>query len=180
LVQGQSPAAPGLTPAGSAHAERLAEQFAGCGAGAVLTSDLRRAVETAVPIAGRIDVPMHTDPRLRERRLGSFEGGPSAALEPAAMGWVGDVVDPDARPSGGESLRELYARASRWLVEVRDDPPAPVFVAVTHGGFLRVALACVRGEGFAAMRPLPVPNGTVWRADLGCREVDLAPRPPFV
>jgi broad specificity phosphatase PhoE len=179
LVQGQAPTAPGLTAAGAAEALRLADQFAGSGAGAVLSSDLRRAVETAGPIAERLGVGLRTDPRLRERNLGAFEGGPSGAMRPAAIGWVDGAVDPDARAPGGESLREVYARASEWLEEVREDPPAPVFVAVTHGGFLRVASACIRGAGFGAMSPLAIENGAVWRADLGLRELDTAPSRPF-
>jgi 2,3-bisphosphoglycerate-dependent phosphoglycerate mutase len=179
LVQGQDPAAPGLTADGTAAARRLADRLAGCGAGAVLASDLRRAVETAAPIAARLGVPLRTDARLRERNLGVLEGGPSAALDPALLGWGGGGVDPGARPPGGESLRELYARALGWVEAVRRDPPAPVFVAVTHGGFLRVALACIAGEGLDAMRPTPIPNGALWRADLLRAAAEPLPAEPL-
>src|SRR5579875_1756898 len=81
LVQGQADA-PGLTPSGAAHARALAEFLAGTGAAAVVSSDLRRAVETARPIAARLGATLVTDRRLRERNLGRLEGGPASLLGP--------------------------------------------------------------------------------------------------
>jgi 2,3-bisphosphoglycerate-dependent phosphoglycerate mutase len=179
LVQGQASAAPGLTTAGAAQARLLAEALAGCGAGAVFSSDLPRAIETATPIAERLGVTVRTDRRLRERSFGRFEGGPSSALDPAAIGWVEGGIDLDARPEGGESVREVYARAADWVDAVRSDPPAPVLVAVAHGGFLRVARVCIAREGFGAISPIPIRNGAVWRADLGLCQVDTEPESPY-
>src|SRR5579875_3215611 len=136
LVQGQADA-PGLTPSGAAHARALAEFLAGTGAAAVVSSDLRRAVETARPIAARLGATLVTDRRLRERNLGRLEGGPASLLGPELSGDTATgQVDPDVRPAGGETLRELSARVEDWLEAVRWSPPAPSFVAVTHDGVL--------------------------------------------
>ena len=110
IVQGQA-LAPGLTEAGKVKAELVAQQLMGCGAGVVLTSDLLRARQTASPIAHRLSVPLVVDPTLRERNLGTAEGRPSSFLLTSTSGHNGEVVvDPDARPAGGESLRQLHAR----------------------------------------------------------------------
>src|SRR5271166_4238418 len=116
LVQGQLPAAPGLTRTGVEQALAAAEALAITAAELVLSSDLRRATETASLIAARLGVPLQLDPRLRERALGAAEGRSSVALDPAEIGYSGEVVtDADARPAGGESLRQLHARVSRFL-----------------------------------------------------------------
>lgn len=167
LVQGQSEA-PGLTDAGRAQAAQLAEQLADCGAGVVMSSDLRRAMETAQPIAHRLSVPLVADRTLRERALGDAEGRPVELLTPAVSGhdWK-TVVDPDARPAGGESMRELYERVALRLGEFRRSPHAAAMVVVTHGGFLRTAKACLDGTPVASMVWPDQPNASVWRVDFG-------------
>ncbi len=167
LVQGQADA-PGLTPSGAAHARALAEFLAGTGAAAVVSSDLRRAVETARPIAARLGATLVTDRRLRERNLGRLEGGPASLLGPELSGDTATgQVDPDVRPAGGETLRELSARVEDWLEAVRWSPPAPSFVAVTHDGVLRALRALLSGRPPEAMAAPSIPNGVVWRVELG-------------
>jgi len=166
LIQGQAPA-PGLSQSGAAHARALADVLAGSGAAVVLSSDLRRAVETARPIAVRLAVTVAIDQRLRERNLGQLEGMPASVLGPALFGDVAGPLDVDARPPGGETLRELYARVKGWLEAVRAAPPAPVFVAVTHDGVLRAVRACLAGLPPEAMAAPAIPNGVAWRVELG-------------
>ena len=80
-------------------------------------SDLERARETAAIIGRALRVPLQYDPALRERNFGDAQGHP---LERAATrrrrGSTGDrVVDADARPPEGESLRELYERVGAFI-----------------------------------------------------------------
>jgi broad specificity phosphatase PhoE len=165
LIQGQAPA-PGLTRSGAAQARALADMLAGTGAAVVVSSDLRRAVETARPIAVRLAVAVATDQRLRERNLGQLEGTPASVLGPALLGDTAGPLDVDIRPPGGETLRELYSRVKGWLEAVRTAPPAPVFVAVTHDGVLRAVRACLAGLPPEAMAAPPIPNGVAWRVEL--------------
>jgi broad specificity phosphatase PhoE len=166
LVQGQADA-PGLTQTGVVQAHELAIRLAGRGAQVVVTSDLRRAVETARIIAEALGVPLVTEALLRERDLGSTEGGSQAQLVGELSGHDGtSVTDADARPIGGESLRDLYERVARCLEEFRNTPPAWCFVAVTHGGFLRVAKNLLEGRGVEAMSWPSTPNAVLWRVDL--------------
>jgi 2,3-bisphosphoglycerate-dependent phosphoglycerate mutase len=162
LVQGQSPAAPGLTGQGREHAAAAASRLAGSGATVILTSDLRRARETALPIAAALGVPTRLEPRLRERDLGAAQGRPAADVTPAETGFADErVTDPDARPSGGESIRELYRRVTDLLGELAASVPDGRIVLVTHGGPVRVARAYLAGLGPAAMGWPPVLNGSV-------------------
>jgi broad specificity phosphatase PhoE len=113
------------------------------------------------------------DARLRERSFGAAEGGPSALLGPDRLGIDAErVVDADAAPGGGESVRQLYERASsfvRRLVSCHGDGD---LVVVCHGGVLCVVLAWLDGVGPEGMAWPPVANGLVV-----CRSLDHAARP---
>jgi probable phosphoglycerate mutase len=162
LSQGQSPAAPGLTRAGRKHAAAAASRLAGSGATLVLTSDLRRAVQTAAPVAARLAVPALIEQRLRERALGAAEGWPADRVRPADLGVTGGLVtDPDAAPAGGESIRELYERVAGLLDDLLAGTPDSRIVLVTHGGVVRVAQAMRAGLGPAGMPWPPVANCSV-------------------
>jgi broad specificity phosphatase PhoE len=162
LVQGQSRMAPGLTAAGRQDAFGAADDLAVSGADLVLASDLRRAVETALPIAARLGVPLQLEPRLRERLLGSAEGRPSDQVGPRELGVTGRrVTDPGARPPGGESVRQLYDRVTGLLSELLSSSPGRRLILVTHGGPIRVARAYLAGLGAAEMTWPTVPNGSI-------------------
>jgi len=105
IVQGQADA-PGLTDEGRRQAAALARQLQGRPVVSLLSSDLTRARQTAEVIARQLGAPVTLDERVRERNLGVLEGGPVTALAGAGVD-AGGVVDADARPSGGESVRDL-------------------------------------------------------------------------
>jgi 2,3-bisphosphoglycerate-dependent phosphoglycerate mutase len=162
LIQGQSRMAPGLTTAGREDASGAADDLAGSGADLILASDLRRAVETALPIAARLGVPLRLESRLRERLLGTAEGRPSDQVHPHVLGVTGRrVTDPDARPPGGESVRQLYERVTGLLSDLLSSSPGRRLILVTHGGPIRVARAYLAGLGAAEMTWPTVPNGSI-------------------
>lgn len=169
LVQGQA-TGPVLTARGrqqAASAARLLKCAASPGgAVAVVSSDLERAVETAAPIAAALELPLQVDPRLRERALGAAEGRPVASLDPDRSGVrAGRVVDADAAPDGGESIRQFHARVTGCLADLADLADLGEQVLVTHGGVVRVFRAWSGGFGPDDMAWADVPNGgVVWRA----------------
>ena len=55
----------------------------------VVSSDLARAADTALLVTGRVD---YTDPRLRERGAGQWEGLPRSSLEAAHPGPTGALL----------------------------------------------------------------------------------------
>jgi Histidine phosphatase superfamily (branch 1) len=94
LAQGQSDQ-PRLTRRGALQARYAANQLRSLPIGAVYTSDLRRAVATAAPLAAALRLDVTRDPRLRERSLGLLEGTPSVDVPAALSGVAGDrVIDP--------------------------------------------------------------------------------------
>ncbi|MGD0553349.1 MAG: histidine phosphatase family protein [Streptosporangiaceae bacterium] len=161
-----------LTDRGQQHAHDVAVTLRDKSVGAIYVSDLRRAVQTATPLAAKHGLPMQADVRLRERCLGVKEGGPLTEVGPDVTGVDGGVVvDPDARPDGGESLRDFYGRAADFSADLaakieRDGMPPGDVVIVAHGGTLRVLQACLTGLPVERMGWMPVPNGTILRVAL--------------
>ena len=160
---------PRLTPLGARQARYVASQLRSRPIGALYASDLQRAVATAAPLAGALGLDVTRDARLRERSLGILEGTAAVAVPAALSGVAGNyVIDPDAWPPDGESLRELYRRVADFADDLLA-PGAPGEVApgeiavIAHGGTLRVLTAYLRGVPVERMRWEPVANGTVVR-----------------
>jgi probable phosphoglycerate mutase len=156
-----------LTAKGRREATLLPERLGDIRVDAIYTSDLERARETAAILECALRVPLQIHSALRERSFGEAEGHPLSELDPAASGIELDrVVDADARPPAGESLRELYERVRAFMVELATREPDGDVLVVTHGGVIRVAEACCRGTEVDDMTWDPVPNASVrgvWR-----------------
>lgn len=109
-----------LTDAGTTQAASLVRAFARIPLAAIYASDLQRAVATAAPIAAAHDLPIHTDPRLREMAQGILEGHLGKDIRPHHAeffaAWEEDPAD--VVVPGGESLRQTLARASAALTEI--------------------------------------------------------------
>jgi len=162
LMQGQTAHVP-LTELGHQQAASAAAELAGlsAGPGALISSDLRRAVQTAEHCAAATGLPVSTTPALREQGYGVLEGRPSRDL------WdVVDWTDPHWSAEGGESLAQLHARVAGFLDQLRADPPAAVVALVTHGDTIRAAQAVVAGLGPDQLPAVTPHNGSVTRLEL--------------
>jgi probable phosphoglycerate mutase len=165
LMQGQTAHVPltelGHQQAASAAAELAGLGRAGAGPGALISSDLRRAVQTAEHCAAATGLLVSTTPALREQGYGVLEGRPSREL------WdVVDWTDPHWSAEGGESLAQLHARVAGFLDQLRADPPAKVVALVTHGDTIRAAQAVVAGLGPDQLPAVTPHNGTVTTLEL--------------
>jgi len=160
LMQGQTADIP-LTDLGHAQAAAAAEELAVLAPGALLSSDLLRARQTAEHCARSTGLPVALTPALREQGYGVLEGRPSREL------WdVVDWTDPHWTAEGGESLAQLHDRVRSFLQQLLADPPADVVALVTHGDTIRAAQAVAAGLGPEAMPAVTPPNGTVTRLEL--------------
>ncbi|WP_164702086.1 histidine phosphatase family protein [Modestobacter sp. KNN46-3] len=160
LMQGQTAHVP-LTELGHQQAAQAAAELAartrdGGGPGALVSSDLHRAVQTAEHCAAATGLALSTTPALREQGYGVLEGRPSREL------WdVVDWTDPHWSAEGGESLTQLHSRVAGYLDRLRADPPAAVVALVTHGDTIRAAQAVVAGLGPDQLPGVTPHNGTV-------------------
>ena len=117
-----------LSARGLAQADQLARRLAGLGIGAILSSDLRRAVMTAERIQQYAEVPLTFDAGLQERNFGAVRGQPYATLDV-------DLFAPDYAPPGGERWEEFHLRIdSVWPRVVAAAAATDGHLAVvTHG-----------------------------------------------
>jgi broad specificity phosphatase PhoE len=157
-IQGQSD--PPLSERGREQAQALAESLATRPIGELWSSDLRRAVETAEPLAARLGLEVRVSPELRERDFGVNEGRLAAEVA-AELGTVAGTAwhGPDDRHPEGESLREVYERVAAFLDALLADSPADEIALVTSGGPIRMA------ETYLAREPVET---VVWRAVENC------------
>lgn len=148
---GQLPDAP-LSDAGVQQAQALAEFLSDYPIDHITTSEYLRARQSIEPFASRSGLRIHTDARLNERIL---------SAEPLDN-WQ-DVVrdsfyDHDLRAPGGESAREVLARAWAALDEILDADHAMPLV-VTHGNLLALILHSLDHTfGFQGWKSLSNPD----------------------
>jgi probable phosphoglycerate mutase len=160
-----------LNDDGRAQAEALAARLAGRPLGAVASSDLVRARETADIVARRLGVPSgHVDADLRERRYGAFEGLTRTECESrypdAWTAWLERRVDPpQGEPHAAfvERLVRGFARVARTVAVEHD-----AVLVVSHGGAIRTFVEVIVGHGVPA-----VPNAGVFEIHFdGARFLD--------
>lgn len=115
---------------------------------AVFASDLQRATETAVIIAGEIGVgPVVLDEGLRERDAGEWSGLTRVEIEEQWPGYLETPADEHTgfgpssaprRPPSWEPDDVVLARAVAALHRVREAVGDGEVIAVTHGGLIYV------------------------------------------
>ena len=114
---------------------------------AIWSSDLRRARETAEPIARYFGLDYTISPGLREMNFGAWEGLTWKDVElhypEDASAWV--KLFPNHRPPGGESFFELQSRVTEQLERLGKRVEPGCTLVVTHAGFIRTAIAWVLG-----------------------------------
>ena len=122
-----------LTERGLRQAELVAQAIAPkAPAATVWSSDLKRAVQTATPIARACGTRVNPKSDLREMSFGVAEGRDQAWLESRLEFPPPDATRIDHRiVEGAESRRDLAVRIERFLSHLLTRPPESA-VIVTH------------------------------------------------
>lgn len=132
---------PDLSPFGVSQAEKLGQAFRHYAIEAVFTSDLLRAVRTALLIAGDRRCQPEQVREFREISLGAWEGRTFQEVQaqyPAEYRQRGqDIVS--YRTPGGESFADLHKRVLPAFTEVVEKTKGDC-VIVAHAGVNRVIL----------------------------------------
>lgn len=130
-----------LDAVGHQQARVLRDALANVGAKRIYSSDLRRCVETAGPLAEALGIEIVERPALRERTFGVLEGKHYTDLrfwfqaESRAQG----LSEFELRPDDGESVKDVWKRLASVDREInRGSEHAVVFA---HGGTCALLLA---------------------------------------
>jgi probable phosphoglycerate mutase len=155
-----------LNDKGQWQARQVAQALAGEPVAAVYSSDLLRARHTAEAIALAAGAPLVTDPTLRERHFGLFEGKTFKEIEQAwpdhAHHWRKRVPHWEP-PQGGESLLALRERVRQTVQRIAARHPDEQVVLVAHGGVLDALYRVATGQPVDAPRTWELPNAAINR-----------------
>ena len=106
------------------------------------SSDSTRAHHTATIIMKyHPAVKLITEPMMRERHSGIYEGQHGDIMTAALK--QSHVNPHDWQPEGGESLRQLFDRASQWYDLIKQRHHQQTVLLVSHGGFIRSLLTAI-------------------------------------
>jgi broad specificity phosphatase PhoE/ribonuclease HI len=126
---------PGLTDEGRAQVREVAEWLAPVGEAfdVVVTSPVRRTVESAEIIAERFGIGMVEEPGFAEMEFGTWDGQTFAEVReqrPEEIeSWLGSL---DVAPDGGESFREVEKRVLDGLSRVLETYAGKTVLVVSH------------------------------------------------
>jgi len=134
-----------LSDLGRAQAKSAAQALADTRPFAIVSSDLRRAHDTALALGDHIGVPVETDDRLRETHLGEWQGLTHTDVDDISPGararWRSDA---EWAPPAGESRIDVAARSLpvvQELLERHEDWGTDPLVLVAHGGLIAALTA---------------------------------------
>jgi ribosome silencing factor RsfS/YbeB/iojap len=136
-----------LDETGVAQADRAARLLASLRPQLIVSSDLRRAANTAAPLARLSRLEVRLEPALRERSGGWWEGLTGAEIgERFPANYAAWRRGEDVSPDGGESSQEVATRVVGAVEKaVADLADGGVGVVVTHGGAARVGIGRLLG-----------------------------------
>jgi broad specificity phosphatase PhoE len=136
-----------LTAIGRAQALCTAEYLKDRKIDKIYSSDLIRAMQTAIPTAKLHGLPIHPMEELREIYAGKWEG---LTLEEIADLYTDDLKTwredfSNARCTGGESTQELYSRIVPEILSIAKEYEGKTVLAATHATPIRAVEAYANG-----------------------------------
>ena len=147
-----------LTDLGLRQAEKTAEYVAETyKIDAIYSSDLRRAMSTAIPLSEKLGIPVIKEPLIKEIYGGLWEN--------KLMPEIDKLYHDDyqlykttvglARCTGGESLAELQTRALEGMKKIAEANIGKTVFVATHGGVLLTLASAWMGLPLARMHETP-------------------------
>ncbi|QBI54759.1 bifunctional RNase H/acid phosphatase [Streptomonospora litoralis] len=131
----------GLTETGHAQARAAARHLAAAGVDVVVSSPLRRARDTADPIAAELSLPVEEVGGLRETDFGAWEGLTFGEVQGSRPGelqrWLSDIR---AAPEGGESFAAVAERVAEAREKLLARHAGRTVLVVSHVTPIKVLL----------------------------------------
>ena len=169
-IQGHAGAS--LNDRGRRQVKMLAKRLANRKFSVVYSSDLSRATETTRTIVEDAELPVLTDPDLREFSYGEWEGLTLREVEvqhPRALAErTGKENNTFAAP-GGEDTTQVLERVRQFCTRtVERHSAAEDILVVAHGGSIRALLVCLLG----------LTDDHFWRFRVDCGSLSIISNQP--
>jgi probable phosphoglycerate mutase len=135
---------------------------------ALFSSDLTRAIQTAVPVATAVDLPIYPEPRLREISSGRWTNRPSdeVLLEEPERVNAWNEAPATTSPTDGETLAQAQQRILAFVQEQAPRYGGETVVVVTHGAILQTLMAAALGLALQQLwLDTPAANGAIVRIE---------------
>src|SRR5262245_41123608 len=135
----------GLSDRGRRRVDALAPILAALGPAAVFSSGMRRAIQTASPIAVKCGLTLGIEPALHERRVGILGGRRTIPEDPlwreTVAHWEGG--DLEFATEGAESFADIQRRVIPIWDRITTESNDGKLAIVAHGVVIRVLLLTV-------------------------------------
>jgi broad specificity phosphatase PhoE len=131
----------GLSERGRRQAEAVAPLLAALAPTAVVSSGMRRALDTAGPIARACGLPLRVEPALHERKVGALGGTPTqggGVWADTLCRWLAGQTG--FAPDGAESYDAIGARVLPVWQRLTAELAGQTVVLVAHGVVCKVLL----------------------------------------
>lgn len=150
------------TRKGLMQAEALADRFDNIRVDALYSSDIRRSIDTALPISRRKNLPIRLRRLLREYTIGCWEGTPIGDIARACPDmWKIWVNEPwNHRIPGADPFEIVADRGVRIIQEMARENPGRTVVAVTHSCTLVCTLCRLMGKPVSYYRNIDSGDNT--------------------
>lgn len=141
-----------MNETGREQAKEAAEKLkkAGITFDLVVSSPMKRSLETAQIIGTTLGVNIETDARLRERNVGALEGKPETPESDARL------LHYDFQPERSEPLEPFEAETKNFLKEITEKYHGKKILFITHGFRMLTLVKLIHGwtvEAIAAYEP---------------------------
>ncbi|CAN5676140.1 histidine phosphatase family protein [soil metagenome] len=139
---GAAPADPGLSPEGLEQADQLARWWAPFGVDALVASPMRRAQETALPLASALERPIVTIEGLKEFDSHLSTYIPIEELRADAVAWQA-AVEQWMSPEAEDERQGFRAGVVAAIDQIAAEHPGQRVAVVCHGGVINAYLSSV-------------------------------------
>jgi broad specificity phosphatase PhoE len=165
---------PPLSTRGLEEVHQLANELRGYSVAALYTSTLRRAHQTARPLALSLGLYPRNDTGLREISCGELDGLPIADVQQRFPElWQRNLAqsDDNFQWPGGETYRAFRQRVLRTVRRLADIHRGQTIMLVTHAGVISQLLGWLHGASAARWESWRPRNASLsevrWQADRG-------------
>jgi probable phosphoglycerate mutase len=130
-----------LSDLGRHQVARLVEHVANLPIRAVYSSPVRRAHDTALPVAQRLGLSIEISDALAEIDYGDWTGKSLDELRPLEAWKQWNAFRSGAAVPGGETMLQIQARVIAEMNRLRHKHPDQLVALFSHGDVIRAALA---------------------------------------
>ena len=149
-----------LNDRGRSEATWIADVLSRAGIQRIISSPLERCLETAAPLAQRLNLPAEVSTEITEVDFGDWTGMKMEELKTFEQWARYNTYRSGTRPPNGESIIEIQARMIGFVEKLSRQLPSRTFAIFSHGDPIRSVLTYYLGMPLDCLTRLEVSPGS--------------------